>query len=184
MSNNVKFACLVDNNYREIVELQKRKVLKKLKRREEKLFKAKPKNLKVKDIRRRRVWTPWGDIWLSRRRYFDEVTKSYKYLLDEYLDLEGRNYVPIAYRSLAIQNFHSFKSYKEIAKNVYNGNVSKQSIHNFIKNNKIHRNWIKKKIHLSWWNFKYKYRWNIREKECEINTLFWNKNQKKCFIPY
>ena len=146
MLENVEFKSLVDNSYKDVVELQKRRVLRKLERREQKLFKTKPKNLEVKDIRRRRLWTPWGDIWLSRRRYFDKANKSYRYLLDEYLELEGRNYVPIAYRALAIQNFHSFKSYKEIAKNIYNGSVSKQSIHNFIKTTRTTEIELKKKF--------------------------------------
>ncbi len=97
------------------------------------ILKSRKKVWMVKDIRERTIYTPWGLLTFRRRRYQNKITKKYKFLLDEKLKLEKYKFVTCKYRKLALFYYKVFKSYKEIALNVYGGQVSKMSIHRFIE---------------------------------------------------
>ena len=126
---------LIKNHYDEQLSEVKIKLLEKLKLLDDKLLKSKSKNLKVASFCKRTIWTPQTDLLtFSRRRYFDQRTKKYRYLLDEKLQIEKYKFVSKKHQKLALIHFASFRSYRDIAKIIFNGRVSKMSIHNFIKN--------------------------------------------------
>ena len=102
-----------------------------------KLFKNKKPEYLSLGFRHRIIWSKNGDMKLNRRRYVNKKTGKYHYLLDEHLGLEPRKYVVGSYRKLASKLFSEFKSYKDIAKNVFNGDVTKQAVYSFIKENNV-----------------------------------------------
>ena len=117
----------------------KNALLEKWKNLDEKLSKERnKKELILKDIRKKTIWNVnFGLLTYKRRRYFEPSTRTYRFLLDEELGIPKKAFVLPEDQKLAIKNFHKYRSYQEIADNVFNGYVSKMSIHNFIKRQKI-----------------------------------------------
>lgn len=118
-------------------DLQRKKVQDDLQKMDDELFNNKPNNLIVKDISERTIWQENFDITIKRRRYVDKITGEYHYLLDEHLDIEPSKYVLKSDRVKAQLHFTRARSYSEIATLVFNDGVTKQSIHNFIKDTEV-----------------------------------------------
>lgn len=132
---NISDLLKASNDY--FKDLQRKKVQKDLQKLDDELFQNKPKNLIVKDICERTFWQENFDITIKRRRYIDKNTGNYHYLLDEHLNIEPSKYVLKNDRVKAQLHFTKARSYSEIATLVFNDDVTKQSIHNFIKNTEV-----------------------------------------------
>ncbi len=113
--------------------MQRKKIQKDLQKLDDQLFKDRSQNLFVKDFCERTFWQENFDITIRRRRYIDKDTGAYRYLLDEHLDIDPKKYVLKHDRAKAQLHFTKARSYKEIATLVFKDGVTKQSVHNFIK---------------------------------------------------
>lgn len=124
----------LETKYFEFLANHKDILLNEWKKLDDKLLKLKSKDWVAKDFKERTLWDPHLGLFVfKRRRYINKVTKKHKFLLDEHLGLPKNKLIMPAHRELAVFYYQVFKSYKEIAYNVYQGEVSKMSIHRFIK---------------------------------------------------
>ena len=121
-------------HYSKYLNQAKDDLLIKWKKIDDKIYRKKPKHLIIKDYCKKTIWTPYTDLLtFTRRRYYDKKKRIYRYLLDEHLNLDKYKFINKHYQKLAIFNFEKFMSYKDIAKIIFNARITKQSIHNFIK---------------------------------------------------
>ncbi len=124
----------LQNHYQEYLTKCKQDLLQKWKQIDNHLLKTKNNIWVMKDFKERTLWDPnLGLIIFKRRRYQNKITKKYKFFLDEHLGIPPKLLVLPLHRELALFYYQVFKSYKEIAFNVFGGEVSKMSIHRFIK---------------------------------------------------
>lgn len=85
----------------------------------------------VKQIRTRRIWTPYGDVEFERKIYFDRETGKSRKLVDEYLGLDSHKYFLDSFMEKIITSITDVKSYKALSK-LLGKNISTTQFSRFI----------------------------------------------------
>lgn len=124
------YTAAVEKQFKQMMQQKTEEEMHKL---DDELFQTRPDSYIVKDYCERTLWRKDYDITIKRRRYVDKRTGESHYLLDEYLGIEPNKYVLSEDRARAQLYFTKARSYTEIATLVFRDGVTRQSVHNFIK---------------------------------------------------